>query len=181
MIELACPDSCSYLNSARAEARDREARLRIKESQAGGSLDLGMNERSMAAAYLTDQAIVRAVRNSNGSSISRINDQDVLAAVENAIKNLETEESGLIYEHRDLTGSVRELSQSIRQGFDEAFNQELPEARPRRSELIRALKYVRDAIRAHTLRENADPQSYIRFVSLFCSWPQEDTKPLIIE
>jgi len=180
MIELACPDSCSYLRAARAESRDREVEQRSKEARAGGSLDLGMNQRSMAVAYLTDQTIVNAHRGIGGSRIERLTDQEALAAIENAVKNLETEESGLIYEHRDTSPRISELSGRLRRKIAEAFENELVEARPRRSELIRALNYIRDAIRAHAAREGAQADSYIRYVSLFCPWPEESTTSLIV-
>jgi hypothetical protein len=180
MVKLACPDSCDYLRSARTEARDREADLRIKEARAGGSLDLGLNQRSMAVAYLTDQAIVATFRGTNGRPLSELNDAEILAALENAIKNLETEDTGLIYEHREASPRVQELSERIRLGIEEVFKQEAAEVRPRRSEVIRALKYVRDAAQAHSKRPDAQPQSYLRYISLFCPWPEEATRDRII-
>jgi hypothetical protein len=180
MIDLSCPDSCEYLRSARVEARDRETELRIKEARAGGSLDLGMNQKSTAAAYLTDQALVAAYRGTNGAAISGLIDSEALAAVDNAIKNLETEETGLIYQHRGSTSRIEDLSGRIREGITKAFEAEAAEVRPRRNETVRALKYIRDAITAHMSRPGADPRAYLRYASLFCDWPEESVKPLII-
>lgn len=180
MVELACPESCNYLKEARSEARSREAALRVKELKAGGSLDLGMNPKSMAAAYLTDQALIGAFRGTNGSQLSGLVDTEALGAVENAIKNLETEETGLIYRHPASTPRIEELSRRIRDGITKAFESEPPESRPRRNETVRGLKYVRDSISAHTQRPGADPRGYMRYVSLFCDWPEESVKPLII-
>jgi hypothetical protein len=181
MIVLACPDACDYLRAARIEARDREADLRMKEARAGGSLDLGMNERAMAAAYLTDMAIVASYRGTNGKPISDLNDAEALAALENAIRNLETEDTGLIYEHRDASPRVQqELSERIRNGIEEAFEEKPAESRPRRGEIVRGLKYIRDAVQAHMKRPGAQQQDYIRYASLFCSWPTEATRDRII-
>ena len=180
MFELACPDSCDYLRSARAESRDREVELRLKEAKAGGSLDVGMNHRSMAAAYIADRSIVEAFRGTGESPIRDLQDSEALSALDNAIRNLETEESGLIYEHKEAALRVTELSRRIRQALEQAFEKEIAEERPRRSELIRALKYVRDAVNAHSHRPGAGPQSYLRYISLFCPWPEEQSQSLIV-
>src|SRR5215470_9210492 len=120
MVEISCPDSCDYLRSARAEARDRESETRIKEARSGGPLDLGLNQRSMAVAYLTDQAIVASYRGTNGTPIAALNDSEALGAVDNAIKNLETEDTGLIYEHRESSARVQEVSERIRREIERA-------------------------------------------------------------
>ena len=180
MISISCPDSCEYLRSARAEARDRESETRIKEARSGGPLDLGLNQRSMAVAYLTDQAIVASYRGTNGTPIAALNDSEALGAVDNAIKNLETEDTGLIYEHRESSARVQEVSERIRREIERAFAEETAEARPRRSEVLRALRYVRDAMLAHAKRPGAQPLDYIRYISLFCPWPEEATRGRII-
>ncbi|HMG35947.1 MAG TPA: hypothetical protein VKM94_18575 [Blastocatellia bacterium] len=180
MIKIACPDSCEYLRSARAESRDREAELRLKEARAGGKLDLGLSQLAMAAAYLTDRAIVDACRGLQGAAIEDLKDYEVLAAVENAIKNLDTQASGLIYEHREADGRVSDLSRRIRESLSKGFDNEAPDFRPKHSDIVRALKYVRDAVEAHMLRPGADPRSYIRYVSLFSPWPEQEPQQLII-
>lgn len=180
MVELACPDSCEYLRSARAESRDRESDTRMREARGGAPLDLGMNQRSMAVAYLTDQAIAASFRGTNGPALSGLNDSEVLVGLDNAIKNLETEATGLIYEHREASTRAQELSGRIRVGIDKAFEKEPAEIRPRRTEVIRAIKYIRDAVQAHTKRPDAHPQDYIRYVSLFCPWPEEASRDRII-
>jgi hypothetical protein len=110
-------------------------------------------------------------------------DADLLAAVENCAKNLDTEESGLIYEHRSHAPRVDELSRSIKTTFDEMFKDVPVEHRPRNADLIRALKYTREGLQAHMKRPAAggdDARSYIRFISLFHRWPEEATKTLIV-
>ena len=134
----------------------------------------------MAVAYLIDQAIVYSLRGTNGTPITALSDSEAVGAIDNAIKNLETEETGLIYEHRGSSARVQELSERIRLEIEKAFAKETAEARPRRSEIIRALKYVRDAMQAHAKRPGAQSQDYIRYISLFCPWPEEAMRGRII-
>lgn len=181
MIELACPETCSYLLEARASAGHRERDLRVKESADPHTLLL--NDRALIAVNAIERAIVQAQRGTGPVSFRDLNNSDVLAAIENSAKNLETEETGLIYEHRTATPKIDDLSRSIRNALDGLSKELPPEARPRRSEFIRALNFTRDALEAHLKRPSAGSEgerSYIRFISLFHPWPEDATRPLIV-
>lgn len=184
MIELACPESCPYLEAARAQAGERETEVRRKELAAEGKSPPRFDDRFISAVYLIEAAIVGARRGTGGAAFPDLLDEEALAAVETTIKNLETEESGVIYEHRAASARIQEVGRRIREGFDE-MNQRAGggEERLRRSDLLRGLKYVRDTMRAHAARGEADSarsHSYIRHISLFFPWHEETTKPLII-
>jgi hypothetical protein len=184
MIELACPESCPYLQSARTQAGERESELRAKELAAEGKPAPRFDERFLSSIYLVEAAIISAQRGTGGPGFKDLSDEEALAAVETAIKNYETEDSGVIYEHRAASPRVQEVSRRIREGFDKLNSRAGGEERLRRGDIIRALKYVRDTARAHSLRAGeADPKgsrSYIRHIALFFPWPEEATKPLII-
>ena len=183
MIELACPESCQYLQSARAQAGEREGELRMKELAAEGKPRPQFDDRFLSALYLIEGAIVAAQRGTGGTAFKDLVDEEVMAAVETTIKNFETEESGVIYEHRAASPRVQEVGRLIREGFEGLNNRASAEERLRRGEIIKALKFVRDTVRAHARRTDADParsRSYIRHITLFFPWPEEDTKPLII-
>jgi hypothetical protein len=186
MIELACPEPCPYLQSARAQAGQRETELRAKEMAAEGKPAPRFDDRFMSSVYLIEAAIIGAQRGTGGAAFNDLLDEEALAAVETAIKNYETEDSGVIYEHPAASPRIQEVSRRIREGFDQLNDRAGGEARLRRGDIIRALKYERDSIRAHYLRAprgEADSQrarSYIRHIALFFPWPEEATKPLII-
>jgi hypothetical protein len=189
MIELACPESCPYLQSARAQAGERESELRRKELAAEGKPAPRFDDKFLSAVYLVEAAIIGAQRGTGGAGFPDLSDEEALAAVETTIKNIETEQSGVIYEHRAPSARIQEVSRRMREGYDELNNRAGGgEERLRRGEIIKGLKYVRDTIRAHTARAHAargeaDParsRSYIRHISLFFPWPEEATKPLII-
>ena len=182
MIELACPESCSYLIEARTSASQREMALRRKET-AFDPRELSLNEREFIALDRIQRAIVNAHRGIGGSAFRDLDDAEMLAAVENTIKNLETEESGLIYEHRAASPRIGELSRRIRDGLDEIAKEEPAEARPRRSEILKALTYMREAANAHTRRAAGDPdatRTFVRYITLFYPWPEQAATPLIV-
>ena len=183
MIELACPESCQYLQAARKQAGERESELRTKELAAEGKPSPRFDDRFLSALYLIEGAIVAAQRGTDGTALKDLVDEEVIDAVETAIKNFETEESGVIYEHRAASARIQEVSRRIREGFEGLNSRANAEDRLRRGEIIKALKYVRDTVRAHVRRTDADSahsRSYIRHITLFFPWPEQATKPLII-
>jgi len=136
----------------------------------------------LPALYAIDEAIVGAQRD-KGGRLNDLTDAEALAAVETTIKNLETEESGLIYEHRASSLRVEEVSRRIRAELDEVNKKMTGDDRLRRGDLIKVLSFTRDSIKTYMRREEAgqvSARSYIRYVSLFIPWPEEATKPLII-
>jgi hypothetical protein len=182
MIELACPETCSYLIEARTSASQREMALRRKET-AGDPRDLKLNERGLLALEGIQRAIVNAQRGVGASAFRDLDDAELLASIENTIKNLETEESGLIYEHRAASPRIGELSRRIRDGLEEIAKDASPEARPRRAEILKALTFMREAANAHIRRAAGDPEAsrtFVRYITLFYPWPEQATTPLIV-
>jgi hypothetical protein len=182
MIELPCPESCSYLIEARTSTSQREMETRRKET-ADDPRELRLNDRALLAVDGIQRAIVNTQRGIDVSGFRNLDDAEMLAAIENTIKNLETEETGLIYEHRAESPRIGELSRRIRDGLDAIIKDVPPEARPRRSDTLKALTFLREAVSAHIKRAAGDPEaarSFIRYISLFYSWPEEAVKTLIV-
>ncbi|MFY9554135.1 MAG: hypothetical protein WAV20_21170 [Blastocatellia bacterium] len=183
MIELACPESCAYLIDARVSASQRQSALPSKETNPLGVPDLKLNERGMMSLNAIELAIVNVLRGIGTAASPDIEDSEILAAVENTMKNLETEGSGLIYEHSAGAPRIDQLSRRIREGLDK-IGEDLPaDARPRRQEILKALSFTREVVRAHIQRAGGDPEasrSFIRYIALFYPWPQDAVAPLII-
>ena len=180
-MELPCPESCSYLLEARASASHREKELRVKETPDPRTLILG--ERALIALDAIERAIVHAQRGIGPVSFHDLSDADILTAIENSTKNLETEESGLIYEHRSSAPKIDQLSRRVRDAIEEMSKETPPEARPRRSDIIRALNSTHESVAAHMKRDAAgtgSARSFIRYISLFYPWPEEASRPLIV-
>jgi hypothetical protein len=182
MIELRCPESCSYLIEARTSTSQREMEARRKET-ADDPRELRLNDQALLAVDVIQRSVVNAQRGTDGSAFRDLDDADMLAALENTIKNLETEESGLIYEHRAESPRIGELSRRIRDGLDAIAKDVPPEARPRRTDVLKALAFIREQANAHVKRAAGDPEAsrtFIRYISLFYPWPEETVKPLIV-
>ncbi|HJZ67391.1 MAG TPA: hypothetical protein VKF81_04530, partial [Blastocatellia bacterium] len=149
MIELVCPESCPYLINARATALERERESRKKEASAIGAPDLSLNQRALICVQAIEGAILAAARGTGELSLRDIDDTEILATLENALKNLETEETGLIYEHRAPTPRIEQLSRRIRETLDETSKEIPAEARPRRGDMVKAMSFLRETVRAH--------------------------------
>jgi hypothetical protein len=178
MIELACPESCQYLRDARSQAAERESKLRSSD-EAFSLAAREINERLLPVLLLIESAIVNAHRGIDGAEVRDLRNDEILESVETTIKNLQTEDTGLIYEHRSSSPRVEETSRRIRAALD-GLTQKIPaEARPRRSETLKMLNVERAAVELH-IRRGEEEQSYLRHISLYFPWPEEKTSPLII-
>ena len=138
--------------------------------------ELRLNDRALLAVDVIQRAIVNTQRGIDVSGFRDLDDAEMLEAIENTIKNLETEESGLIYEHRAGSPRISELSRRIRDGLDEIAKDVPPEARPRRSDVLKALAFILEAANAHVRRAAGDPEAsrtFIRYISLFYPWPEQ--------
>jgi len=183
MIELVCPESCPYLINARATALERERESRKKEASAIGAPDLSLNQRALICVQAIEGAILAAARGTGELSLRDVDDTEILATLENALKNLETEETGLIYEHRAPTPRIEQLSKRIRETLDEASKEIPAEGRPRRGDMVKGMSFLRETVRAHIQRAAGDrdaSRNYIHYISLFYPWPEEATRPLIV-
>lgn len=178
MIELACPESCQYLNDARAQVSEREGELR-RNDETFALAARENNERSLPVHITIEDAIVKAHRGIDGEQVRDLKNAEIIESIENTIKNLQTEESGLVYEHHSSSRRVEEVSRRIRAALDELAEKMPAEFRPRRSEVIKILNVERAAVDLHVRRGEED-DSYLRHISLFLPWPQEKTHPLII-
>jgi len=182
MIELPCPESCPYLIEARSITSTREWEL-LRKDNADDLRVLQLTDRAFLALDGIQRSIVDAQRGIGSIPFRDMNDADVLAAVEIAIKNLETEESGLIYEHRSGSPKISELSRQIRAGVDNVANKFPLEQRPRSVDVLKALTFLRISAQAHIKHASDDPESarsFVRYLTLGYPWPEQETTPLII-
>lgn len=182
MIELPCPESCAYLIEARSIASDREWQL-LRKDHADELRALQLTDRTFLALDGIQRSIVDVQRGIGSTPFRDLNDADLLAAVEIAIRNFETEESGLIYEHRSDSPRISELSRSIRAGVDDVVNKSPLEQRPRSADVLKALTLLRISVQAHINRSGGDPESarsFVRYLTLGYPWPEQATTPLIV-
>jgi len=170
MIELACPDTCGYLISAREHAKSREGEI-ISRQFAEMGIKFNPNRTHMTLGIAVDEAIIAVQR----ESYTDLDDAEILAAIENAIKNMETAGTGLIYEHKDSSKRVQELSQGMRTHLDEVVAKFPRESRPRSLDVVEALKLIGNLVRAH-IRSGEDRQSYLRYIAMFHPWDGKEAR-----
>ena len=178
MIDLACPESCAYLQEARPQVAAREVEWRERE-RAAGILRPELGEQWLPFLLMTQHVIINAHRGIEGAKVADLTNGEILEALDNAIQNLQTGTSGLIYEHRAPSARVEEVSRRIRAALDKMIEGFPAERRPRPQDLINVLKFERAVVESH-IRRGEDERSHLRFISLFLSWPEETAKPLII-
>jgi len=169
MIDLACPVTCGYLISAREHAKAREGQIISRQFGEMG-LKLNPNKVHMTLGIAIDEAIVAIQR----ETYKDIDDSEILAAIDNAIKNIETAGTGLIYEHKDGSKRVQELSHKMRTSLDEVVAKFPAENRPRSIEILEAFKLIGNLVRAH-IRSGEDKQAYLRYIALFHAWDRSET------
>lgn len=176
MIELACPDTCGYLISAREHAKAREGEI-ISRQFAEMGIKFNPNRVHMTLGIAVDEAVIAIQR----ESYKDIDDTEILAAIENAIKNIETAGTGLIYEHKEASRRVQELSQKIRTHLDEVAAKFPPETRPRSLDVVESLKLIGNLVRAH-VRSGEDKRTYLRYIAMFHAWTEEQSgdRPRIV-
>lgn len=178
MIVLACPESCQYLQDARAQSAERESALRSKDA-AYIKTSEQITQRTLPLLLVIEAAVVNAHRGVEGAEVRDLKNAEIAESFENATKNLQTEESGLIYEHHAASSRVEEVSRRIRAALDDFTKKAPDEYRPRRSDILKMLDVTRAAVEAH-IRRGEEEDSYLRHISIYFPWPEEKTRPLII-
>ena len=178
MIELACPESCTYLNDARAQVSARETEWREREHEAG-IIRPELGEQWLAFLLMTQHAIVNSHRGIEGAKVANPTNAEIIEALDNAIKNLQIGTSGLIYEQRAGSARVEEISRRIRTALNNFVERMPAEQRPRLHDLINVLNFERASVESHARRGEGE-LSHIRYISIYLPWPEEKTEPLII-
>jgi hypothetical protein len=168
MIDLACPVTCGYLISAREHAKTREGEIISRQFGEMG-IKLNPSRVHMTLGIAIDEAIVAIQR----ESYKDIDDSEILSAIDNAIKNIETAGTGLIYEHKDASKRIQELSAKMRTRLDEVVAKFPVESRPRSLDILEALKLIGNLVRAH-VRSGEDKQAYLRYITLFHPWDRNE-------
>jgi hypothetical protein len=181
MMELACPESCVYLQSGRDNAAKREGQFVGHIRAAEGLGPYRAQESHMRVMALIQSSVVEVRR----GPFMDLRDSEILAGLKNALKNLETAETGLIYEHHEDSRAVAAVSQTVRTHLEKLAEERSANSyiEPiRHSTIVEAFNFEIDRIEAH-LREFGDSQHYLRFISLYVPWEKRDrdaAKQLIV-
>lgn len=174
MLELECPEDCQYLTSGRLQSMEREQEMVAKEMAATGKGPPTLTAKAQECFAAARWVVVEVQR----KAFPDLQDSEILAALDNAIKNLETESAGIIYEHREYSVRVQEVSRRVRKTLEDLYSDAPTEFRPRTRDILEALKYLRENVELH--RRRGDPRSFIRYSTLFFPWKPQEPKDLIV-
>lgn len=170
MLHIGCPESCHYLKAGRESSLERSREFRLKYHGEAGRPFPKLTKEMADFLYFVESRIVMAQR----EQIRHLEDRDIAEAIETLIKNLQTQDSGIIYEHRALSERAQQLSRRLRADI-ESLSIDLP-----RADMIDALASLRDLVRAHIERSN-DPQAYLRARAILFPWERSDRDRLILQ
>jgi len=126
--------------------------------------------------------IQTAIAETRRTEFLNLDDSEVLAGLKNAKKNLETADTGLIYEHLETSPRVQALSKHIREKLDKLSDSSDDLEHISRSTMLDALSLEIERVEAH-LTEGGDGRAYLRFISLFVPWEKkqhDEAKQLIV-
>ena len=173
MLKIQCPELCSFLQAGRKSSLEKigEDRARYVEKH-GIPYDEKFID-AMRTMMVFEGGIVEAQR----QELQSLADQDIIDGVDTAIRTLTTFESGLLYTHQAETAAGQLVAECILKTFELIQKEIEPEAVPRPSELIDALKKFRIIVNFH-IERGQDGRDYIRFVSQFFEYPVK--KPSLI-
>ena len=158
-------------------ASERDGELRARDLALDRAIR-NVTQRSLPLVFVVQSAILGAYRGVKGEPLNALKDAEILEAVANAKQNLETEDTGLIYEHQ-APPRVEALSRAIREALNDINERTPVESRFRQGEVLKLLELMHAWINAH-MRTGEFDNSYLRQISLFIPWPLEQTQPLIV-
>ncbi len=173
MVEVDCPPGCNYLESGHVHQAQRKFihQLNHEDSPARAQRYLDTAHNLGGVLEQLEQAVLRYA-----AGLTSIRDQDVLEAVELLKKNYQTEDKGVIFEHRSpnplagpLTQELREVVEELREGGEEL--------RPLRlSEALDCLENLIQDIRYH-IQEPGQPLTFLQFIARSYPEVREETQP----
>lgn len=169
MLYIECPESCHYLKAGRQSSLERDREFMIRYYDEAGKPIPKLTDQMADFLYFLESRIVKAQR----EQLRDLEDRDVAEAIETLIKNLQTEGSGIIYEHRSLYERAQELSRRLRDDIKSLS------ADMRMDEIIRALGFLRDRVRAYIERSD-DPHVYLRMIAIMFPWKRPDRDSLVL-
>jgi hypothetical protein len=165
MIEIACKESCLFLHTAREQSADRRGDMLAKSEKARSKIPGGPTDYWFPILSTTHVAIVEMQR----TKFKDLDDSEILAALVNARQNLETADTGLVYEHRSTSPRVQAVSEQIREALNKLTAEPLLRRLMPRSLVIETLVFETEVVEAQTIRED-DPRSYLRDIALVYPW-----------
>jgi hypothetical protein len=156
-VEIQCPDSCGYLQTARAHPPAVTRRREERELLLVASALQGTSQQQRAIFALLQTLVVRHAR----AAVPALLDRDVADACAALASTFETAARGIIYEQQATSLPAQRLLTDLRQQIDQALH---PSERPVDRDLAVALRATESmATRAPNVLEAGD-RSYLELM-----------------
>ncbi|HKV42012.1 MAG TPA: hypothetical protein VJX67_22600 [Blastocatellia bacterium] len=167
MIDIACTEDCTFLRAGRENATNKAKEMASK----GGAMltkRSPLNEAQELTIVLAGDAIVKLQR----KELPDMVDTEVLEALDNAARNLDTADSGLIYEHQHSSPRIQQLSKAIRRRIEEVNLELGPDEQLTRLDVTTGLDFLKEIVSIH-IRHGDDERSYIRYTAHHIPWGEK--------
>lgn len=157
VVEIACPPDCVYLSSGQSYQILKKFTTQLQAED-----DPVKRQRI----YQASRTFARELYDLEGfilefaAGVSSLTDRDILEAVNTVRQTYQTEEKGLIYEHRSANPLAQSLVSELRRYLEEQRSKEAP---LRVSEILLFLEVTENNINFH-LDPKAGRDSYLRSI-----------------
>ena len=175
MMGIRCPESCTYLEEARNTEAEKAVQLLMSHFDPAYVSELYDDESCLQVMILIEATIANTQR----YDYNDLGDSEIMGALNNAVKNLETAESGLIYEHGETSPRVQDLSLAIRDALEEAMAELPADELPDLTEIIEIIRFER-AFAELLGRNESNSRAFVRHVALMTPWREDEAEPRII-
>lgn len=156
--EIRCPPDCVYLGRARVHPPAAVQRQQDRDRRFLTPLIVDLTE-AQAAVFVQIQAFL----NRYGSpTLGSLLDDHVAEAIGSLVATLETEERGVIYEHRPDGLPAQHLASELKALINE-FGRRAPA--PRRGDVLAALRQVERGARSARKSLEGDRRAYLQLVA----------------
>jgi hypothetical protein len=176
MIELACPEGCTYLQEARHSLAERRVPRIVQHLRANGKARvIDALKRFETVIFLLQRAIAGVQRD----QFRDIADSEVLEGVTSALKACETFDQNVAHEHTSESLRVQAITTAILKAIDD-LKKNLEEKG--RSSMITArdfascLEFIADTMRLDAQSEK-NPQAWLRHTVLYQPYVEKEAPP----
>lgn len=179
MIKLRCPETCSYLQTARATQIEKRLPKLLQYLNEQNKRELIQSAtRFEQFLFLLERAIVEVQR----YQVSDLTDEEVAAGVDNALKTYQTLDRGIIYEHPSESPRIQAVAESVLKTVDNVKHQ--LQQRQQSSvlttrDIISCLQYISEAIQ-YDRQSGKGPRAWIANAALYQPYPQQQTSSVIL-
>lgn len=166
LTEIACPSTCSYLQTARSHPAAATRRRDQRELVFFASIVQGTTEKQRAIFAFLQTVIARHA----AGTVPRPLDRDVADAAGALAASFETAARGIIYDQQPTSLAAQRLASDLRQQIEQALH---PSARPVDRDLAVALRCTERIAAKAASKLDGGATAYLQFLERKIGKPDE--------